>query len=146
MQKRILILNPHKWHCDNLSHLFMGVPTVTMNYLAFLHNLEGNEWDSIYLTYDLTANETHDHWVDGNGVRRAYNGLHAVRAIATMKEMGRCNVRKIFLQENSKMLKEMSDILASAEISFTTYSVEEDERILALSHDQGPAFTRQAHI
>lgn len=142
---KVLVLNSDKAHFDSLSRVaFESSTTFSQNYLSFLHNLEGGTWDAVYITFDLSRHREHDSWVDGNGCRRVYNGLHAARAIASMSELNLCKVGRVFVEASSAHLKEMSDVLASAKIKVDKYSVKEDGELLSLLHDRD-ASVRQAY-
>ena len=132
-----LVLNPNKAHFDSLSRVaFESSLVFAQNYLSFLHHLDGKTWDAIYITYDLTSHIDHDSWVDGNGRRRVYNGLHAARAIASMSELGLTKASKIFICAASSHLKEMSDILAfSSRFKVFRYDIKQDGESLSLLQD-----------
>ena len=131
-----LVLNPDKTHFDMLSGVdFESSFVFAQNYLSFLHHLDGKTWDAIYITYDLTNHIDHDSWVDGNGCKRVYNGLHAARAIASMSELGLSKVSKVFIHASSTHLKEMSDVLAFSKIKVFRYDIKHDGESLSLLRD-----------
>lgn len=132
---KALVLNPDRAHFSNLSRvLFESSVVFSQNYLSFLHNLEGGVWDSVYITYDLTRYAEHDSWLDGAGYRKAYNGLHAARAIASMSELGLCKVNKVFLDSSSAFLQEISNVLTASNVNVVKYSVKDEGDVLLL-HD-----------
>lgn len=131
-----LVLNPSKAHFDSLSGIaFESSLVFAQNYLSFLHHLDGKTWDAIYVTYDLTSHVDHDSWVDGNGCKRMYNGLHAARAIVSMSELGLSKVNKVFIHAPSSHLKEMSDVLAFSKIKVFRYDIKQDGESLSLLQD-----------
>lgn len=134
---KVLVLNPDKSHFDNLSRTtFESSFVFAQNYLSFLHNLDGGTWDAVYITYDLTRYVDHDAWMDGNGCRRVYNGLHAARAIASMSELGSCKVGKVFIHSSSPHIKEMIGVLSPSKIKISKYDIKEDGELLLLMREQ----------
>lgn len=86
-------------------------------YLQFLHQVNEQEWDIVYLKDDFSSIPEHDSWVDGNGFKQLFSGIHAARAIASLAEIGKCPAKKVVISQTSNLASTMRQILLNANVN-----------------------------
>ena len=85
-------------------------------YLQFLHQIEVQDWDIIYLRDEFSSLPNPDVWMDGNGFKKLFDGVHASRALAGKAKSGSLSTKKVIICSNSALADEMFQILEAAQI------------------------------
>jgi len=88
-------------------------------YLQFLQQMDGQDWDIVYLDDDLSSTAEPDSWFDGNGFKRLYDGIHAARAIATLAEIGKNPTKRVIISSASTAASKMLQILSDVGVNVT---------------------------
>jgi hypothetical protein len=95
---KILVLNDKKEEFESIKDLYPQDEVVwSVRYLQFLHEIDEKMWDVIYLDYDISEYVTPDSWTDGNGHKKSFNGIHAARAISTLRDINRCPTQQVII-------------------------------------------------
>ena len=115
---RILVLNDSDKEFNLIKNLHAESEVFHANrYLQFLHQIEDQAWDIIYLKDSFSSISEPDSWVDSNGFKRFFNGVHAARAIATMSDIGKCPTKRVVISQTSDEASTMKQILAKASVN-----------------------------
>jgi hypothetical protein len=84
-----------------------------------LQQIDGQDWDIVYLDDDLSSAAEPDSWFDGNGFKRLYDGIHAARAIATLAEIGKNPTKRVIISSDSAAASKMLQILSDVGVNVT---------------------------
>lgn len=115
---KVLVLNDSTEEFQTIKNLHENSNVFhASRYLQFLHQIDEQDWDIIYLKDDFSSIPEHDSWVDGNGFKQLFNGIHAARAIATLAEIGKCPAKRIVISRSSELANTMRQILLKANVN-----------------------------
>jgi DNA-binding NarL/FixJ family response regulator len=114
---KVLILEDIQANVDVIkqNHPYAEVKHAS-RYLQFLHEIENNKWDIIYVDDDFSESTSPDFWFDSCGFKREFNGVHAARALATLAEIGKCPTKKVVISASSDAAKKMFEILNDSKV------------------------------
>lgn len=80
-------------------------------YLQFLHCLETDEWDLVYLDDEISDITEPDVWVDGHGMKRYFTGLHAARFLSEIAGRNKGSIKEVIITSSSTSSHEMFQTL-----------------------------------